>query len=87
MWITSIRIFGFTKGAVKILIVFSRMTEALSISQSWIDRKISQSEGFKVDEIFSVGQEGAHDWCRSVKNKFFKNGKTKEDCFEGIANK
>ena len=90
MWIASINIFGFTKGSVKIPVVFSRTAELLPITQQWTERKISQSEGFKADEIFAVGQEGAHDWCRMIKNRFLKDGKTKEDwfkCFSIIATK
>jgi hypothetical protein len=90
MWIASINIFGYTKGSVKIPVVFSRTTEVLPMTQQWTERKISQSEGFKADEIFAVGLEGAHDWCRTVKNRFLKDGKTKEDwfkCFETVANK
>ena len=91
LWIASIQVFGCTKEeSPQHDVVFSDLEDIVAPTKAWDECDTTYAIGFTKETLFTEGDDGAHDLCRSVKNLFLKKGHKQahwKQLFEAISKK
>jgi hypothetical protein len=76
LWIAGNNLFGSNTQEAERPTVFDSDLAILLITNEWTKRDTAAVLGFTQETLFIEGEDGAHDFCRKVKNKMLKNGHT-----------